>query len=67
MNWRQQVKIFADKNVKGSDRSETSGTISYSLTLPSEDIVTVSMMAVTDLLAAELRHPTFVTASGGAL
>ncbi len=31
VNWRQQVKIFADKNIKGSDRSETSGTISYSV------------------------------------
>ncbi len=31
MNWRQQVKIFADKNIKGSNRSETSGTISYSV------------------------------------
>ncbi len=34
VNWRQQVKIFADKNIKGSDRSETSGTISYSVALP---------------------------------
>ena len=34
MNWRQQVKIFADKNIKGSDRSETSGTISYSVVEP---------------------------------
>ncbi len=33
MNWGQQVKIFADKNIKGSDRSETSGTISYSVTV----------------------------------
>ena len=31
MNWRQRVKIFADKNIKGSDKSETSGTISYSV------------------------------------
>jgi hypothetical protein len=30
MNWRQRVKIFADKKSK-TDRSETSGTISYSV------------------------------------
>ncbi len=33
VNWRQQVKIFADKNIKGSDKSETSGTNSYSVVI----------------------------------
>ncbi len=33
MNWHQQVKIFADKNIKASNKSETSGTISYSVVL----------------------------------
>ena len=32
MNWRQQVKILADKNIKGSNKSETSGINSYSVT-----------------------------------
>ena len=36
VNWRQQVKIFADKNIKGSDKSETSGTTSYSVITSSD-------------------------------